>query len=154
MNQITLPFFKNSIKVSYTDTGVTEISFQNKQAVPQKVSSQFAKKIEKQVSRYLTGSSSHLDLPVDWNNLKGTDFQKRVWKKMVKIPYGKVKTYGDLAKSLKSPGAARAVGTACAKNPVLLIIPCHRVVGVNGLGGFSGGGLGVKRKLLDLEKDS
>jgi len=80
----------------------------------------------------------------------GTPFQKRVWKEMQNIPPGQVKTYGDIAKTLKS--SPRAVGTACGANPIPILIPCHRVVGQNALGGYSGdGGLHTKTDLLRLE---
>lgn len=80
----------------------------------------------------------------------GTDFQKRVWSAMSAIPSGHTRTYGDLAKDLHS--AAQAVGNACGANPIPILIPCHRVVGAGGLGGFSGGdGLPTKTALLRLE---
>ena len=154
MKQMILPFFKNAVQISYTEKGVTEISFKKSMGQMKKPSDSMAKLIEKQLTKYLKGQTETLELDIDWGNLRGTDFQKRVWKKMIKIPYGKVKTYGEIAQSLQSPGASRAVGTACGKNPVLLVIPCHRVVGANSLGGFSGGGLGIKRQLLDLEGSS
>jgi O-6-methylguanine DNA methyltransferase len=80
----------------------------------------------------------------------GTVFQKKVWQLISVTPYGKCITYHELAAMAGSPGGARAVGMACGANPLVLIIPCHRVIGVNGLGGFAGG-TGVKRALLDLE---
>ena len=80
----------------------------------------------------------------------GTVFQKRVWGLIRLIPYGKCITYHELAAMAGSPGGARAVGLACGANPLVLIIPCHRVVAVKGLGGFAGGA-GVKKALLDLE---
>ena len=85
---------------------------------------------------------------------KGTDFQRRVWRELGKIPYGKVKTYGEVARCLSSPGAFRAVGTACGKNPFLLLVPCHRVVAAQGgLGGFALG-LKAKRFLLNHENST
>ena len=83
--------------------------------------------------------------------ISGTDFQKQVWAGIAEIPYGQTRTYGELALAIGKPGSARAVGSACGANPLSLIIPCHRVVGMQGLGGFAGG-LGVKKKLLELEK--
>jgi methylated-DNA-[protein]-cysteine S-methyltransferase len=80
----------------------------------------------------------------------GTDFQKQVWAGIAEIPYGQTRTYGDLARGIGRPGSARAVGSACGANPLALIIPCHRVVGTQGLGGFAGG-IAVKKKLLGLE---
>ncbi len=101
-----------------------------------------------QVQEYLAGKRKDFDLPLD---PMGTDFQKRVWKAMVAIGYGKTKSYGEIAVKLKS--SPRAVGTACGRNPIPLIIPCHRVLGANGaLGGYSGeGGTDTKRWLLNLE---
>ena len=83
--------------------------------------------------------------------LKGTPFQKKVWRALKKIPYGSVKTYGDVAKELNS--SSRAVGQACRRNNIPLFIPCHRVVAAKGLGGFMGGyrHVGRKRWLLQHE---
>ncbi|MEA3546125.1 MAG: methylated-DNA--[protein]-cysteine S-methyltransferase [Thermodesulfobacteriota bacterium] len=82
---------------------------------------------------------------------KGTDFQKQVWKLISRIPYGETRTYGVLARQLGSIGYARGVGQACRANPLPLLIPCHRVVGSQSLGGFSGG-VEIKRKLLEVER--
>ncbi|MCX5876804.1 MAG: MGMT family protein [Deltaproteobacteria bacterium] len=82
---------------------------------------------------------------------KGTEFQRHVWDCIAKIPYGETKTYGELAQALGKPGAARAVGQACNANPLALIVPCHRVTGSCGLGGFAGG-TEAKKYLLDLEQ--
>lgn len=89
---------------------------------------------------------------VNVDKLSGTPFQKRVWKAIQKIPYGKTLTYKELAKKVGSPNAYRAVGSACGKNPLPIIIPCHRVVASNGIGGFTGG-LKLKKKLLKLEQN-
>lgn len=84
-------------------------------------------------------------------DLIGSDFQKRVWGRLSKIPYGVTKSYKDIAKEIKNEKASRAVGTANGKNPICIIIPCHRVIAANGaLGGYSGG-LHIKKKLLALE---
>ena len=80
----------------------------------------------------------------------GTEFQKHVWKVLTEIPYGKSLSYSDIAKKINKNGAARAVGQAVGKNPIIIIIPCHRVLAKHGLGGFSAG-LDVKKKLLDIE---
>ena len=86
-----------------------------------------------------------------YGNRGGTDFQRKVWREIEKIPLGKTRTYAEIAKAIGSPGAARAVGSACGANPIPLFVPCHRVVASNGgLGGFSGG-LDIKKKLLRLE---
>lgn len=87
-------------------------------------------------------------LPLD---VRGTAFQRRVWKELQRIPYGETRSYLDIARSIGNPGAVRAVGGACGSNPLALVIPCHRVVrGDKGLGGYHWG-LGRKRRLLELE---
>ena len=87
--------------------------------------------------------------PLDWTGK--TDFQKSVWRQMLKIPAGKTKSYGEIAQAVGKPKAVRAVGGACGANPVPVLVPCHRVLAANKkLGGFSGG-LDWKRKLLALE---
>lgn len=93
--------------------------------------------------------------PGRWKMPGESSFQRKIYQATAAIPRGKVRTYGELATKAGSPGAARAVGTCMASNPMPLIVPCHRVVGTNGgLGGFSGGGLPVKMKLLKSEKVS
>ena len=84
---------------------------------------------------------------------KGTAFQRCVWERIAEIPYGETQTYGDLAQALGNPGAARAVGQACNANPLALVVPCHRVTGSSGLGGFAGG-CAAKKVLHFLEKKS
>ncbi|MCP4328316.1 MAG: methylated-DNA--[protein]-cysteine S-methyltransferase [Alphaproteobacteria bacterium] len=82
----------------------------------------------------------------------GTEFQQAIWDAMLRIPPGQVRTYGELAAAVGSPGAARAVGGACGKNPIPVLIPCHRVIAGDHLGGYSGaGGLATKSALLQLE---
>ena len=82
---------------------------------------------------------------------RGTVFQRKVWRYLQKIPYGETNTYAEIAKKVGSSGAARAVGSACAQNPYLILVPCHRVVAQKGLGGFALG-LSKKRWLLNHEK--
>ena len=102
-----------------------------------------------QILEYLDGKRVAFDLPLD---LRGTDFQRRVWAELLAIPYGETRTYAELARTLGEPGAARAVGTANGANPCAIVVPCHRVVAAGGkLGGF-GGGLPLKRRLLALER--
>ena len=106
------------------------------------------KDIVKLLKRYLKGERLKIDIPFD---LKGTHFEKRVWKALLKIPYGKTKSYGEIAKEIGLPNGARAVGNACGKNPIPIIIPCHRVIAGNGgLGGYTGG-IGIKKRLLRIE---
>lgn len=106
-------------------------------------------KAEKQIGEYLTGKRESFDIPL---KLEGTDFQKRVWAELEKIPYGQTRSYKQIASALKDPKACRAVGTANGKNPVSLIVPCHRVINENGKMGGYAGGLNIKEFLLGLEK--
>ncbi|NMA94908.1 MAG: methylated-DNA--[protein]-cysteine S-methyltransferase [Clostridiales bacterium] len=107
------------------------------------------KKAAVQLSEYFDGERTDFNLPL---KLRGTDFQKSVWKALIDIPYGETRSYKDIAIKVGSPKAFRAVGMANNRNPISIIIPCHRVIGHNGkLVGY-GGGLSVKEFLLDLEK--
>jgi methylated-DNA-[protein]-cysteine S-methyltransferase len=102
-----------------------------------------------QLEAYFAGELTDFELELD---LAGTDFQRRVWKALLTIPYGQTRSYGEIAEQIGAPNAARAVGLANGHNPIAIIVPCHRVIGANGsLTGF-GGGLGRKRTLLELEK--
>jgi methylated-DNA-[protein]-cysteine S-methyltransferase len=106
-------------------------------------------KVIDQLDAYFKGELTKFDIEL---NIQGTDFQKKVWQELVKIPYGETISYGELAKRIGNPKASRAVGMANGKNPISIIVPCHRVIGKNGsLTGF-GGGLEAKRTLLALEK--
>lgn len=90
-----------------------------------------------QLDEYFKGQRTSFDMPV---TLVGTDFQKRVWRALIGIPYGQVISYADLAEQIDNPKAVRAVGLANSKNPVSIVIPCHRVIGKNGqLTGYAGG---------------
>jgi methylated-DNA-[protein]-cysteine S-methyltransferase len=101
-----------------------------------------------EIDEYFVGRRTKFDIPV---SLTGTPFQKLVWASLQKIPYGAFPSYSDLAAAVGRPSAVRAVGMALNKNPIPIIIPCHRVIGRDGsLTGYAGG-LDVKRKLIDLE---
>ncbi|MGC4744916.1 methylated-DNA--[protein]-cysteine S-methyltransferase [Micromonospora sp. DT201] len=98
---------------------------------------------------YFAGELTAFTVPVAMP--RGSDFERAVWREMTHIPYGETLTYGEVARAVGDPGAARAVGVACNRNPVPVIVPCHRIVGAGGkLVGF-GGGLPRKVKLLELE---
>jgi methylated-DNA-[protein]-cysteine S-methyltransferase len=102
----------------------------------------------RQLRLYFAGELRQFDLPLE---LIGTDFQKRVWNALLTIPYGETRSYTEIALQIGAPRAVRAVGAANGRNPIPIIVPCHRVIGASGsLVGF-GGGLEWKRKLLDLE---
>ena len=103
----------------------------------------------KQLDAYFAGE--RLDFEVEFE-LGGTQFQQRVWKALLTIPYGETRSYGEIAGQIGAPGAARAVGLANGHNPIAIIVPCHRVIGASGkLTGY-GGGLDRKQTLLSLEK--
>lgn len=104
--------------------------------------------IIEQLSQYFDGSRQIFEIPL---YLKGTPFQESVWKELLTIPYGQVISYLELANRLDNPGGIRAVGTANGKNPISIVVPCHRVIQTGGgLGGYAGG-LEAKRFLLDHE---
>ena len=107
------------------------------------------KETYRQLTEYFEGNRKTFDIPL---KLEGTDFQKSVWHALMKIPYGKTATYLEIAETIGNPKASRAVGMANNKNKIPIIIPCHRVIGTNGsLTGYAGG-LEIKKKLLELEK--
>ena len=109
------------------------------------------KQVKIQLDEYFTGERKIFDLDLA---PCGTDFQMRVWDELLKIPYGETRSYGDIAMKLGNPGAARAVGAANGRNPLPIVIPCHRVIGSNGsMTGF-GGGIKTKEFLLQLETDN
>lgn len=104
--------------------------------------------VQKQLDEYFRGERRSFDIPLD---LQGTAFQRRVWSALRTIPWGQTASYGQIAARIGNPGASRAVGQANNRNPVVIIVPCHRVIGSDGkLVGF-GGGMSRKEFLLDLE---
>lgn len=107
------------------------------------------KETRKQLKEYFAGKRKKFDLPLA---AQGTVFQKNVWKQLSAIPFGKTKSYGEVAKEIRSPKASRAVGAANGSNPICIIVPCHRVIGANGkLTGYAGG-LKMKEWLLKHEQ--
>ena len=108
----------------------------------------FIKEIKLQLDEYFSGKRHAFYIKI---NLKGTNFQKKVWQALQKIPYGQTKSYSDIAAIVGNSNAQRAVGLACNKNPVMIIVPCHRVISRNGtIGGFAYGN-DIKQKLLEIE---
>jgi methylated-DNA-[protein]-cysteine S-methyltransferase len=108
----------------------------------------FNRGIAEQLDQYFAGTLRQFDVRLD---VRGTDFQRRVWELLRTIPYGETRSYGQLARALGKPRASRAVGRANGTNPVSIIIPCHRVIGSNGTLVGYGGGLDRKQALLALE---
>lgn len=109
------------------------------------------KETAKQLQEYLLGQRIEFDVPL---SLNGTEFQKLVWNELKDVPYGKTYSYKELAQKIGKPTAARAVGMANNKNPILIIIPCHRIIGADGsLVGYAAG-LEIKKQLLDMENNN
>ena len=112
------------------------------------VETNFIKDMKNQLDEYFSGKRKVFDIKI---NPKGTDFQKLVWKELQKIQYGETKSYSEIATDIGNQNAQRAVGSACNKNPIMIIIPCHRVISKNGkIGGFAYGN-SIKQKLLEVE---
>jgi methylated-DNA-[protein]-cysteine S-methyltransferase len=141
------------LRLAGDEKGLRSISFQNRfpPAAPAKSplrrEEPFREAIA-QLDAYFAGQLRRFDLPLA---PEGTPFQREVWSALTAIPYGETVSYGELARRLGRPAASRAVGAANGQNPIPIVIPCHRVIGADGsLTGF-GGGLAIKRRLLDLE---
>lgn len=150
---VTAPFGKVGIEVDATLGVVRAICYLERSVPARAPDSTIAERAAQQIERYLADASAPFDLPLAD---AGTPFQRRVWQAMCEIPVGSVVTYGALARQLD--GVPRAIGQACGDNPFPLVIPCHRVVAANGLGGFShhaGDGFypRVKRWLLAHESN-
>ena len=136
------------ISVSASDVGITQLFFAEDTKDSHENISPLLLQLQQELDLYFSGKLKSFSVPVDPS---GTDFQKEVWKAITKIPYGKTTSYLQLSKSMKQPDAIRAIANANARNPVLIIIPCHRVIGTNGqLTGYAGG-LQRKKLLLELE---
>lgn len=141
-------FEEGYFKITSTEESITHLSFEDEKSEPSVVIPPIIERAKNQLKAYLTGKTDAFDLKLEPT---GTDFQKRVWTELQKIPFGKTISYLDLAKKLGDEKVIRAAASANGKNPIPLIIPCHRVIGQNGkLVGFSGG-LHRKKWLLDHE---
>lgn len=138
--------FNQTIEVEVDDIGIVGMSFTS----DRKVEFDENNDIQKQLTEYEKGSRKKFDLPL---HLIGTEFQKQVWNALLEIPYGETRSYQEIAIRIGKPKALRAVGGACNRNPIGIIVPCHRVIGKNGsLTGYAGG-LSYKELLLNHEKD-
>lgn len=134
------------LKIGYEESKLVFVEFC--QSVEKRASSKMELEIEKAFEDYILKKNKKI--PLDFI-MDGSDFEKEVWSELLKIPYGETLSYGEIAKRIGKKGAARAVGKACGRNKLGIVIPCHRVIGSNGkLTGFAGG-LEVKKKLLKLE---
>lgn len=150
----TIRFYETVIgKVGIEENGeaVTGIKFEKELSdqMEQGAETPLMAEAARQLNEYLEGQREAFDLPL---SPEGTQFQRDVWKALQQIPYGQTCSYRDIAENIENPKACRAVGMANNRNPIPIIIPCHRVIGTNGkLVGY-GGGLEIKEYLLQLEK--
>ena len=142
--------------VAGTDSGLKHVSFSTAhfsapEVAPQddwELNDRALREPVKQLKAYFAGKLKQFDLPLA---AEGTEFQQHVWKALRAVPFGKTASYGDIAKAVGNPAASRAVGLANGRNPIAIVVPCHRIIGSNGrLVGY-GGGLSHKKTLLNLE---
>ncbi|MHC1720427.1 MAG: methylated-DNA--[protein]-cysteine S-methyltransferase [Clostridiaceae bacterium] len=150
-------FYETSIgKVMFADDGysITKLYYRDKGPIDKEhviKETELIKKAYGELVEYLEGKRKSFDIPLA---PKGTEFQMNVWKALQEIPYGETRTYKEIAETIGNPKACRAVGLSNNRNPISIIIPCHRVIGSNGkLVGYAGG-LEVKEYLLKLENQS
>ncbi len=137
------------LEIEATDNGISEIAFCEIPEIICKSNNPVLRQCCSELDEYFAGTRKIFDVKITF---KGTPFQYKVWQALLEIPYGKTISYADLAKAVENPKACRAVGSANGKNPIAIIIPCHRVITSNGnLGGYAYG-LEVKKQLLDLEE--
>ena len=135
------------LAVTSAEDAVTEIQLSGR--AHRSAATDFERRVAQELTEYCDGTRKHFDFPV---GARGTPFQEAVWQELRTIPYGRTRTYGQVAEAVGRPAGARAVGMANHHNPLPIVIPCHRVVGAGGkLGGF-GGGVDLKRRLLRLEE--
>ena len=153
--KISSTVIKTNLGKIYIETinkSVVKLEWTNIKKIPKKTSNTLLINTKKQIIRYFNGEKIKFNIPI---NPKGTKFQKKVWKCIQKINWGKKKSYSDISKKIfneNNPMGARAIGNACSNNPILIIIPCHRVISSNGeLGGYKNGQT-KKKELLRLEK--
>ncbi len=136
--------------ISATNEGVTRVAFTktDNESEPSEKALYYIDQATKQIDEYLKGERKVFTVPLVFS---GTKFQEKVWKELAKIPFGKTVNYSEIATKIKNPKSVRAVGSANAKNPLCIIVPCHRVIGKNGsLSGYIGG-VKIKQRLLEIE---
>ena len=151
VNKMNIGYYDSPVgmlEIAEEHNAIKYIKYMNSNADKETNYTDYIRKIIAQLEEYFCGGRKVFDLKL---NPEGTDFQSDVWKELLKIPFGKNKTYQQIADDIGDPGAARAVGNANNKNPIAIVIPCHRVVGASGnLTGYAGG-LSKKDWLLKHE---
>ena len=152
MNEVYKTYYKSpmgGIEICASEKGLLSVSFIDKEESKSKKNTILSKCIV-QLKEYFSGNRKEFDIPLD---MLGTEFQKQVWCELQNIPFGKTVSYLDIAKKVGDKNSTRAVGNANGKNPVAIIIPCHRVIGMSGkLVGYAGG-IERKRWLLNFENN-
>lgn len=142
-----IPSPLGNILINYREGCLSELRFTDEELTGE-LSDEVLVETKKQLDEYLAGNRKIFNIPI---GLGGTEFQQKVWMAVNEIPFGETTTYMKISQKLGNPAAIRAVGAAIGANPILIILPCHRIIGTNGqLTGYAGG-LGRKRSLLDLE---
>ena len=137
-----------TLQVSASELGLTSVSLIDKPAKDD-LPNEYTQSAVSELESYFKGNLTSFTTVLDWTGY--TDFYKSVWRYLIEVPFGQTRSYLDIAKHLDNPGASRAVGLANGKNPIPIIVPCHRIIGSNGsLTGFALG-LDIKRQLLMLE---
>lgn len=136
------------LKITASESAIIKVEFKPDDEVSGEKPTGLSAECVRELKEYFAGERHEFDLPLA---PEGTDFQRSVWDALLRIPYGETRTYKEIAESIGRDKASRAVGMACHANPIVILIPCHRVIGSDGrLTGF-GGGLDVKSRLLRLE---
>lgn len=140
-----------SVMIVDNGKAITNLYFRDKDSIKEDynlIETELIKKAYTQLVEYFNGKRKSFDIPIE---PMGTEFQRKCWNALLEIPYGETRTYGQIAERIGNPKACRAVGLSNNKNPISIIVPCHRVIGANGkLVGYAGG-LNVKEHLLKLE---
>jgi len=155
-NMIIINTKIGKIGIKEDETGITAVFFEKELAQVDSAASMdqetpVLKKAASEIIEYLDGKRKEFTVPL---SLKGTAFQLEDWKALLTIPYGETRSYQDIAEQIGKPKACRAVGHANNRNPISIIVPCHRVVGKDGTLVGYGGGLEIKEYLLNLEKEN
>jgi methylated-DNA-[protein]-cysteine S-methyltransferase len=149
MNIAYYPSPVGLIEIKADENALVGLNFRDKEEISVNPTHPVIQQTINQLVEYFEGKRHSFDVPL--NFLEGTEFQQKVWNALLQIPYGKTISYALLAKNINNPKACRAVGSANGKNPISIIVPCHRVIAADGnLGGYASG-LERKKQLLDLE---
>ena len=134
--------------ITYQDGAVIALKRADATALPEDAPKALTEAVCRQLDEYFAGTRTTFDFPL---RLQGTPFQEKVWAALRDIPYGETRSYQQIAQAIGQPKACRAVGMANHRNPIYIVVPCHRVVGANGALTGYGGGLDMKKALLELE---